>query len=50
MGYSRIKLLKGGLDGWRTNGFPVEPYKKPSHLDSGNNESLSTARYWKGQR
>jgi rhodanese-related sulfurtransferase len=39
MGFSRIKLLKGGLDGWRTNGFPVEPYKKPFHLNSGKNES-----------
>jgi rhodanese-related sulfurtransferase len=33
-GFSRIKLLKGGLDGWRTKGFPVEPYTKPFHLDS----------------
>ncbi len=39
MGFSRIKLLNGGLDGWRTNGFPVEPYKKPFHLNSGKNES-----------
>jgi rhodanese-related sulfurtransferase len=39
MGFSRIRLLKGGLDGWRTNGFPVEPYMKPFHLNSGKNES-----------
>jgi rhodanese-related sulfurtransferase len=39
MGFSRIKLLKGGLDGWRINGFPVEPYKNPFHLNSGKNES-----------
>ena len=34
-GFLRIKFLKGGLDGWRTKGFPVEPYTKPFHLDSG---------------
>jgi rhodanese-related sulfurtransferase len=33
-GFLRIKFLKGGLDGWRSNGFPVEPYKKSFHLDS----------------
>src|SRR5579863_5537817 len=25
IGFLRIRLLKGGLDGWRANGFPVEP-------------------------
>ena len=34
MGFVRIKFLKGGLDGWRTSGFPVEPYRKPFHLNS----------------
>jgi rhodanese-related sulfurtransferase len=34
IGFLRIKFLKGGLDGWRANGFPVEPYKKPFHLNS----------------
>jgi rhodanese-related sulfurtransferase len=38
MGFSRIKFLKGGLDGWRKNGFPVEPYEKPFHLHSGNSK------------
>ena len=32
MGWSRIKFLKGGLDGWRAKGFPVERYDKPFHL------------------
>jgi rhodanese-related sulfurtransferase len=32
LGFSRVKFLKGGLDGWRTRGFPVEPYQKPFHL------------------
>jgi rhodanese-related sulfurtransferase len=35
MGWRRIKFLKGGLDGWRAKGFPVEPYDKPFHLYSG---------------
>ena len=35
MGFLRIKFLQGGLDGWRAGGFPVEPYEKPFHLDSG---------------
>jgi rhodanese-related sulfurtransferase len=34
-GFLRIKFLKGGLDGWRTKGFPVEPYTKPFQLNSG---------------
>lgn len=34
MGFLRVKFLKGGLDGWKTKGFPVEPYAKPFHLDS----------------
>jgi rhodanese-related sulfurtransferase len=42
-GFLRIKLLKGGLDSWRANGFPVEPYKKPFHLDSDKTNHLATA-------
>jgi rhodanese-related sulfurtransferase len=34
-GFLQIKFLKGGLDGWRTKGFPVEPYAKPFQLNSG---------------
>ena len=34
LGFSRAKFLKGGLDGWRTSGFPVEPYRKPFQLSS----------------
>jgi rhodanese-related sulfurtransferase len=44
MGFLRIKFLKGGLDGWRTKGFPVEPYTKPFHLDSGSSKHLAAAR------
>lgn len=33
-GFVRVKFLKGGLDGWRQNGFPVEPYRKPFHLST----------------
>jgi rhodanese-related sulfurtransferase len=43
MGFLRIKFLKGGLDGWRAKGFPVEPYEKPFHLDSGNSSHLAAA-------
>jgi rhodanese-related sulfurtransferase len=34
MQFSRIKFLKGGLDGWKANGYPVEPYKQSFHLDT----------------
>jgi rhodanese-related sulfurtransferase len=44
MGFLRIKFLQGGLDGWRTKGFPVEPYMKPFHLDSGSSNHLAAAR------
>jgi rhodanese-related sulfurtransferase len=44
MGFLRIKFLKGGLDGWRKNGFPVEPYKKPINLRSGETNHLATTR------
>jgi rhodanese-related sulfurtransferase len=43
MGFLRIKFLKGGLDGWRAKGFPVERYEKPFHLYSGNSSHLPTA-------
>ena len=42
-GYSRIKFLKGGLDGWRAKGSPVEPYKEPFHLDTDRNSHLGVA-------
>jgi rhodanese-related sulfurtransferase len=41
MGFSQIRLLRGGLDGWRAKGYPVEPYEKPFHLDSGQNKHLA---------
>jgi rhodanese-related sulfurtransferase len=31
----RVKFLKGGLAGWKAKGYPVEPYEKPFHLDTG---------------
>jgi rhodanese-related sulfurtransferase len=30
--FSRIKLLKGGLEGWKAMGYSVEPYKEVFHL------------------
>jgi rhodanese-related sulfurtransferase len=38
LGLSRIKILKGGLDGWRAKGYPVEPYAEPFRLDSSRKE------------
>lgn len=33
-GFLRMKFLKGGLEAWKANGFPVEPYEKAFHLDT----------------
>ena len=30
--FTRIKFLKGGLEAWKTNGYPVEPYKEVFQL------------------
>jgi len=30
----RVKFLKGGLEGWKAKGYPVEPYKQSFHLDT----------------
>lgn len=35
IGIRRLKFLKGGLEGWKSRGFPVEPYDKSFHLSSG---------------
>ena len=35
MHFSRVKFLKGGLDGWKAKGYPVEPYTQSFHLDTG---------------
>jgi len=32
--FTRIKYLRGGLDGWKAKGYPVEPYTKSFHLDT----------------
>ena len=34
MHFTQIKFLKGGLDGWKAKGYPVEPYKESFHLDT----------------
>jgi len=44
MGFLRIKFLKGGLDSWRSKGYPVEPYTKPFRLNSSNSNQLEPAR------
>jgi rhodanese-related sulfurtransferase len=35
MQFTRTKFLKGGLDGWKAKGYPVEPYTQSFHLDTG---------------
>ncbi len=32
---SRVKFLKGGLVAWKAKGYPVVPYDKTFHLDTG---------------
>jgi rhodanese-related sulfurtransferase len=34
MHFSRMKFLRGGLAGWKANGYPVERYTAPFHLDT----------------
>jgi rhodanese-related sulfurtransferase len=43
-GFLRIKFLKGGLDGWKAKGFPVEPYTKPFQLNTDKTNHLANAR------
>jgi len=33
MHFSRIKFLKGGLEAWKAEGYPVERYHELIHLD-----------------
>lgn len=32
--FTRMKILKGGLEGWKAQGYAVEPYEKSFHLDT----------------
>ena len=32
---SRVRFLKGGLAAWKAKGYPVVPYDKTFHLDTG---------------
>ncbi|HTH52628.1 MAG TPA: rhodanese-like domain-containing protein [Edaphobacter sp.] len=34
LGFSRVRLLRGGLAAWKAKGYPVEPYKESFHLDT----------------
>lgn len=34
LNFSRVKFLRGGLDGWKAKGYPVEPYRQSFHLDT----------------
>lgn len=35
MDFSRLKILKGGLEGWKAQGYRVESYEKSFRLDAG---------------
>jgi rhodanese-related sulfurtransferase len=32
---ARVRFLKGGLAAWKAKGYPVVPYEKAFHLDTG---------------
>jgi rhodanese-related sulfurtransferase len=34
LGYSRVKILRGGLEEWKAKGYPVEPYETAFRLDT----------------
>ncbi len=34
LNFTRVKLLKGGLAGWKEKGYPVEPYSESFSLDT----------------
>ncbi len=35
LGFFRVKFLRGGLEAWKLNGYPVEPYNESFHLYQG---------------
>jgi rhodanese-related sulfurtransferase len=32
--FTRVKILKGGLQAWKAKGYPVEAYTESFHLDT----------------
>ena len=34
LNFTRVKILKGGLAGWKEKGYPVEPYSESFSLDT----------------
>jgi rhodanese-related sulfurtransferase len=34
LNFTRVKVLKGGLDAWKAKGYSVESYQEPFHLDT----------------
>jgi rhodanese-related sulfurtransferase len=34
LGYSRVKVLRDGLAGWKAQGYPVAPYRESFRLDT----------------
>jgi rhodanese-related sulfurtransferase len=35
--FTRVKILKGGLEAWKAKGYPVEPFAESFHLDTFSN-------------
>ena len=50
LGHMRIKFLRGGLDGWKTRGYPVETYDKPFHLSTGKKNGAAARSQATGNR
>ena len=40
LSFFHVKFLKGGLEAWKKNGYPVEPYKESFHLYASKQPSL----------
>jgi rhodanese-related sulfurtransferase len=34
LNFTRVKILKGGLEAWKAKGYPVEAYTESFHLDT----------------
>jgi rhodanese-related sulfurtransferase len=42
LNFTRVKLLKGGLEAWKAKGYPVEPYTDSFHLDTFSNTEIGS--------
>jgi rhodanese-related sulfurtransferase len=42
LNFTRVKLLKGGLEAWKAKGYPVEAYTDSFHLDTFSNTEIGS--------